>query len=589
VKHDLFLGDAILRIDDSDGAAVLIACGSRERLVAFPHLAMLVPSATTHKGCFHVVDARENEVECSVQSDLFRAQVIFRSTPAFLTVETRLDVLEDFELNRLSIFPNGTELNLYDVVNYRHRHYTPILWPEQLLGGKGCATDTFSGDWQFAPHPSMMMFRKEDLTLCVGAVDLPTSFGMYLRATDYRIDEMYLNYGEAGFGLTLYKGDRWAPPRFCMFLDRGRSPIETTRRYTDLLVETGRIPDPVQKIRYGWHRSPLYCTWMDQGFVAEDTPADELGEQQLTGSNPTVEACSEEFVHQILACMDAESLKFRTFLLDDGWQVTRGQWDAHPERFPNLRGLVDELHELGMKVIVWWNWAEVFDDAEIDESELAGQGWRNKHGRRVRDYSDPKTQESYLKPLFHKFFSSDPGCYDFDGFKSDFLADKVHPDMPLKDPAWRGEENYCYRLFELCYKEMKAHKPDACHVGCAGHPYLAEFIDINRTYDVATSNVMEHVNRGTMLKALTPGCPVAYDLHNYVERFAEYFELAVQNDASIQIGNILGMRQDRLSPWVPADSHFYDVLRTGLSQLAKDDRSQVVEKEPVPAVQLGRP
>ncbi|RYG33680.1 hypothetical protein EON81_17590 [bacterium] len=557
---DRSLSSGELRLEiDASGVVSFIDTARSERLIVAPSLAFLVPSGeVTVEG----ISKTGRGFEARVRSADFEAKVEILAAQEGLIFGSEIVPKRDLELQRLAVLPSGTELNLYDVVNYRNRHYTPNTWPELLLGGRGCETDTFSRDWQFAPHPSMMMLRKEETAICFGALDLPTSFGLYLKASDFRVDELALEYG----GLLLPVGTPFCPPRFTLFLDHGRTPDETAAAYTGRLVEEGVVPDPAEKTRYGWHRDPVYCTWMDQGFVARETPADELGEQQLTGSNPTVEALDESFVRESLAKMDVEGLKFGIYLLDDGWQVTRGQWDAHPERFPDLRGVVDEIHARGMKVIVWWNWAEVFDNADVDPNHVAGGDWRNAHGRRVRDYSKPATQEEYFKPFFRKLFSSDPDCYDFDGFKSDFLADKVHPEMPLHDPEWRGEENYAYRLFELCYRTMRTYKPDGCHIGCAGHPYLAEFIDINRTYDVATSNYREHENRSKMLKALTPGCPVAYDLHNFIERFEEYFESTRRSGDSFHIGNIFGMRIDRLSPWEPADERHFEPMRDALAK-----------------------
>ena len=73
------------------------------------------------------------------------------------------------QLNRLELLPAGTAITAYDVVNFRNRHLTPATWPELLLGGEGCRTDTYSRDWQFAPHPSLFIFRKLESSLFAGA------------------------------------------------------------------------------------------------------------------------------------------------------------------------------------------------------------------------------------------------------------------------------------------------------------------------------------------------------------------------------------------------------------------------------------
>ena len=41
------------------------------------------------------------------------------------------------------------------------------------------------------------------------------------------------------------------------------------------------------------------------------------------------------------------------FMIDDTWQEDYGKWDFHPGRFPNPKKMVDELHALGFKVMLW--------------------------------------------------------------------------------------------------------------------------------------------------------------------------------------------------------------------------------------------
>lgn len=41
------------------------------------------------------------------------------------------------------------------------------------------------------------------------------------------------------------------------------------------------------------------------------------------------------------------------FMIDDTWQEDYGLWDFHPGRFPNPKKMIDELHALGFKVMLW--------------------------------------------------------------------------------------------------------------------------------------------------------------------------------------------------------------------------------------------
>jgi hypothetical protein len=482
-----------------------------------------------------------------------------------LDVSCEFTATEVTQLNRLELWPAETALNMVDLVNFRNRHHTPNTWPELLLGGAGCATDTFSRDWQFAPHPSLFLLRKLEATLFFGAYDLPVStFGMYIVVEGYRVQTWHLDYGEAPWGMPLAAGERFASPRFRLFLREGLSVWEMLQTFSGMLIRGGQIPDPALHQREAWWREPLYCTWGDQCHAAASRPPEELQEQTAEVMGPTRKVMTEGLVHEAMSVIQRERLPFRIFLLDEGWHVARGQWEPHPVRFPNFRDLVDELHAQGFKVVIWWNWAEIDDDAEVNPAHLIGGGKRRPGGNRKRDYSLPATQEEYLKPLFHTFFSSDPGCYDLDGVKTDFLADKVHADMPVHDPAWRGEENYFVHVTELFYTEMKRIKPDAIHLACAGHFWLAQWQDLNRTYDVHC-DYMIHEERARMLQATAPGVPVSYDFQ-LLENLDRWFASARDLSASVEIGNVLWVQDDYFSAPRPADAAYWALLRQWLGE-----------------------
>ncbi len=285
----------------------------------------------------------------------------------------------------------------------------------------------------------------------------------------------------------------------------------------------------------------------------------------MAATNDSISFLNEALVRRAAKEIKDNGWPIKTILIDDGWQKARGQWEPVTGRFPDFRQLVDDLHAMGFRVVVWWNWAEIQPEAAVNPDHLMSGGKRNRHGAQMRDYSNPRTQQEYLKPLFHQMFSSDPGCYDLDGVKTDFLADKVHADMPLYDESWRGEENYFVQVTRLFYEEMKRHKPDAVHIGCAGNYWLAQYTDINRTYDISSGNWFDHETRAQMLLATTPGCPVAYDFHNYLDGFPEWFASARRLGASLQIGNVLWYRKDRLSETTSSDPIYQAAITSGLN------------------------
>jgi hypothetical protein len=467
---------------------------------------------------------------------------------------------KDSQLNRLGLFGKDSFINCYNLINFRNKHNSTNVYPELLIGDDNCETNTYSEDWQFAPHPTMFIFQKLETNMFFGALDLPKAFGMYFKSKKFKVEEFYLDYGNYPYGKTLKAGEKFESPRFRLFV-RNSSVYETLDDFSSMLINGKIIADPKQKERLLWWQEPLYCTWVDQWMASETQLSENLQEQANATGHTPADDLNEAMVRQAVSIIKKEKLPFRTILLDEGWAITRGQWEPDQKKFPDLRKLVDELHADGFKVVVWWNWAEVRDNAEVTAAHLTADGKRNRHNCVTRDYSKKSTQEEYLKPLFHKLFSSDPGCYDLDGVKTDFQADKVHAEMPVEDPEWRGEENYFLQIYKLFYHEMKKHKPDAVHIGCAGNFYLAEYIDINRTYDIFSSNHLEHESRGLMLKHTAPGCPVAYDFHTYLENLEEYFESAKKCGASIQIGNIIYSREASFAKAELADAKYYDILK----------------------------
>jgi hypothetical protein len=558
-----------LDLDQAGGGLTLTDRVTGRLLLHCPQALLMAPQLDGHPAAMRLAGTEQVDGRIVLRYDspqLTEAQVelIPIEDEDALDIACSFRVREATQLNRLDLFPAGTALNLYDVVNFRNRHFTPHTWPELLLGRDGCETDTYSGDWQFAPHPTAILLRANDTALFVGALDLPKAFGMHFAARDNRVRHWFLDYGEPPYGQKLAAGELFTAPRFRLFVRQNRDAYRMYADFGEMLVRAGRIPDPALKRREVWWREPLYCTWLDQCFKSAYLPPAELQEQAANCDAPTRKVFTEALVREAVGVIRREKLPLRTILLDEGWHVARGQWDPHPQRFPDFRRLVDDLHAQGFKVVVWWSWAEIAAEAVVDPAHLIGAGKLNRHKCRMWDFSLPATQEDYLKPLFRRLFSADPDCLDLDGIKTDFLADKVHADMPVHDPAWRGEENYFLQLTRLFYREMKRHNPDAVHIGCAGHYWLADLVDINRTYDVHSSNWLEHEERAQMLMATAPGCPVAYDFHNFLENLDHWFDSARALDASVQIGNLLTVKENLFSPVRPADAGYWETLRQQL-------------------------
>lgn len=62
-------------------------------------------------------------------------------------------------------------------------------------------------------------------------------------------------------------------------------------------------------------------------------------------------------------CRLSSQLGMKTIIIDDGWQTTNssrgyrycGDWQLATEKIPDMKALTDEIHKLGMKVMLWFS------------------------------------------------------------------------------------------------------------------------------------------------------------------------------------------------------------------------------------------
>lgn len=120
----------------------------------------------------------------------------------------------------------------------------------------------------------------------------------------------------------------------------------------------------------------------------------------------------------------AKELGMETVIVDDGWQTTDGSrgyahcGDWEPERLPDMKELVEEVHSLGMKYMMWYS---------VPFVGKYSKAWERFHGKYL-DYSgedcrwcvlDPRYPEvrDYLITIYENAVSE----WKLDGLKLDFI------------------------------------------------------------------------------------------------------------------------------------------------------------------------
>ena len=111
-------------------------------------------------------------------------------------------------------------------------------------------------------------------------------------------------------------------------------------------------------------------------------------------------------------------------MIDDNWQEDYGKWTFHPGRFPDPKAMLNELHALGFKVMVWVC-PFVSPDCDVyragqEKGLLHGSARRSRDGQMVErqnamlDLSNPAAKTWFIGELMRL-----QTTYGVDGFKLD--------------------------------------------------------------------------------------------------------------------------------------------------------------------------
>ncbi len=162
--------------------------------------------------------------------------------------------------------------------------------------------------------------------------------------------------------------------------------------------------------------------------------------------------------------------------IDDGYQITEGDWNIAPNRFPNgqqaMRKLVEKIHAMGLKAKIWWAPLAVDPGAKLlkDNPDII---IRDKDGapQYITGWECYYLSPVYQKTLDHtksllKMYLQDWG---FDGLKMDGMhLNCVLPDYAdghfVSSPEEAAEKLPMY--FKAIYEMANAIKPNVVIQNC---------------------------------------------------------------------------------------------------------------------------
>lgn len=199
----------------------------------------------------------------------------------------------------------------------------------------------------------------------------------------------------------------------------------------------------------------------------------------------------------------ARNLGFKTVIIDDGWQYDGngtgdyfdcGLWEVSKEKFANFKEFVNKIHELGMKIAVWFPVPFVGYNTKEYIKLKDKMLWNSEFYR--AGILDPRYLEvrSYIVGVFKNFMQE----YDLDGLKLDFIDEFK---LTLESPAFNSDmdcqtvEMAVEKLLTEIVDALKSVKPELliefrqAYVG----PAIVSFCNMLRVADCAFDSLTNRI------------------------------------------------------------------------------------------------
>ncbi|MEC3966203.1 glycoside hydrolase family 36 protein [Flagellimonas halotolerans] len=238
-----------------------------------------------------------------------------------------------------------------------------------------------------------------------------------------------------------------------------------------------------------------------------------------------------------------KELGIKWAVLDDGFQIAEGDWNANPKKFPQgnkeIKGLVDKIHDHGLKAKVWWAPLAADPDSKVlmehPDSKIRMENGAPQYITWWNSYYLSPTKEAtieHTKETVRLFMEE----WGFDGLKMDGQhMNAVAEDYTLEHPEESVEG--VPGFFQMIYDQARSIKPNAvvenCPCGTCMSFYNMASMNQAVSSDPLSSWQIRH--KGKTYKALVP----------HTAYYGDHVELSDGADdfaTSFGIGAVLGTK-----------------------------------------------
>jgi hypothetical protein len=391
-------------------------------------------------------------------------------------------------------------------------------------------------NWTYAGAAPRILFYRGQLSMLIGGTRLSGDYGLQLKTKDGAIEHFCFDYGGQDRPLPCKSGERIRGPRLQMQCGLNLIPEQAQSAFTQSLIADGLVMKkhyaPEDRV---WRR-PWYCTWADQMGISQKALAQD---QSTTPSCAAIKAVlTQQFVEKAAKFIRDRDLNIGTIIIDAGWEDYIGDWNLMTDKFPDMRGLVNQLHDWGFQAVLWW--APFFTEtgAKVLNRPEFAPGPTRRHNQRVIDYSRPEVC-AWIEEKLETWFGSGTGCWDFDGMKLDFMLEKIYPDSQFGDTSWRGEETCFHHLFQMIDRVIRRHKPSPGILHVPFNPMFAPFCAAVHTEERFDTDLDYIFQRPALADAMLPGTWFAPHFNYNPKAVPEFIRRVKRAGGIVQVGKLL--------------------------------------------------
>lgn len=244
---------------------------------------------------------------------------------------------------------------------------------------------------------------------------------------------------------------------------------------------SGQMPDSVLIVK------PQYNTWIELNY--NQNQADVL-----------------KYAHAIID----NGFEPGVLMIDDTWQENYGVWDFNPRTFPSPKQMMDELHRMGFKVMLWVCPFVSADSKEYRELESKGALLKdtknNNESLLVKWWNGYSAELDFTNPVAVQWFQSKldhlQNTYGVDGYKLDAGDFEYYPPSLVAHQQITANEHS--RLFATVGLKYPLNEYRACWK-MGGQPLVQRLRDKGHDW-----NDMKKLVPGILLQGLvgyTFTCP----------------------------------------------------------------------------------